>query len=258
MSLTVPKPTLTGELAADGHTKQAKPIEVVCGAVSLPGGQGLELANAARFGFLIYRAGPGPLEVWDPAGRVWRNGASTAPGTVELKPLLRQNDGSWKGTLVAIGEKDATGADVFSVDTGAGMPRYMVRCYFAARQPADEGVSDWSDPILLAGLDTGFRVGVASDPKAPESARQITVFAKDAALSTRAHVTLYSEDPTRRLELSALTAGGTVRILIRMDGSIALEPAPGRSVVIAGDIDVGRVFYQPVGGQPKQYLPYLP
>jgi hypothetical protein len=41
---------------------------------------------------------------------------------------------------------------------------------------------------------------------------------------------------------------------IETDGTIRLTPAPGRRVVIAGDVDVDRVTYLPSAGLPRKTL----
>lgn len=257
MTLIVPKTQLKGEATAQQLLKQAKPIEVTCGAVTRASGQGIGLAEIEHSGFLIYRDAGGGLEVWDEGDKRWKVAVTTSPFTLKPNPLIRQDDGSWKGMLVAIGKKDVNNAEMFQPVTDTVGPQYMVTCVFKARDPSDEGLSLMSDPFRLAGLTSANRVGVASDPTEPENAKQIEVFAKNASLSTRAKMTLYSEDITLRVEVRAQTSLGTARIIIRTDGVIVLEPAGGQQVLVAGDLEVDRLLFRPNAGgpnAPKQYL----
>jgi hypothetical protein len=227
MPLSVPVPTLAQEGATPPTFSSAKPVQIACGPVLLPDGTQLVAAEGVRAGFLLGREGPsGQTEAWDDAAKQW----NAAPGVAE-QPLV-QAGGTWQGIVIAMG-KDAAGQD--KAATGpTGFPRYFVTCSFGVDiggAPVTGSARSAAAALVPPGQTQ--RAGVLVDPD-PDAANEMRLFLRDPALAERAFVSLRAESGGFVVELGAMGA----HIVVRGDGSVAIEPGANGTVLLQGAVAV--------------------
>src|SRR5687767_6635372 len=112
MALTVPEPTLTSPGVIGAVLGSEKPINLLCGPVTLPGGKTLGPTTATHFGYLLFReTAPGLVAVWDEKNQTW-----SPPATTVEEQQLFPEEPMWKSILVAVGQKDSAGADKFATN----------------------------------------------------------------------------------------------------------------------------------------------
>jgi len=233
MPLTIPQPTLSSPGVTGNVFGAEKPINLVCGPVTLPDGATLGPATATHFGFQLFREiGPGATEVWDEKDHTW---APLVP-SLEDQPLFPEGT-LWKAILVAVGQKDKAGNDKFATDRVTGFPRYFARCGFRARDPGGTehaGASPRSAAVSVLALGDRDRAGLAINPKSLPDATEVRIFLKDALGGERGTVAIRESGGGFVVELAA--SGGSVRLTSQ--GEIVLAPASGRGVRIEGDLAV--------------------
>jgi hypothetical protein len=233
MALEVPQPTL-GQAGAPGSVlSSAQPIDLACGPVTFP--DGVPLVPGDRFvaaGFRLLR-GSGGGEAWDAAAKAWVPvDAEPAP-----EPLFFEG-GTWRGLLVAVGEKDeVTGADKLATDAASGEPQYAIRCLFAGIDSGGaphDGSSPASEPVQVIQVAGRDRAGLRIDTEAPADATEVRMFLADAGLAERGSVLIKQEGAGYRAEIAASGA----RVSLLPNGAIELVPAAGRLVTVTGDMAV--------------------
>jgi hypothetical protein len=241
MGLTVPEPTLSSPGVIGAVLVSEKPINLLCGPVTLPDGKALGPTTATRFGYLLFReVAPGLVEVWDEKNTIW-----SPPATPVDEQQLFPEEPMWKSILVAVGQKDAAGQDKFGTNTLTGFPRYFARCQFRGRdaQGAEHaGTSPRSAPVQVLAMGEGDHAGLVAKPMPLAKAEQIYLFLKDGSGAERGTVKIRAAFGGFVVELMA--SGAMLRLTA--DGDILLAPASGRDVRIAGDLEVGGVIR--VGG----------
>jgi len=86
------------------------------------------------------------------------------------------------------------------------------------------------------------------DTDGPQDCSVATMRLTDAASNPAGFLRLRANE--RDAELATCDSFGVVHARIRLtaDGDIELTPAPGRRVIVAADIETGRIRYQPAGG----------
>jgi hypothetical protein len=230
--LSVPAATLVQEGKPGATFSSGKPITLACGPVTFPGGSPLTVDNAETAGFLLYREAPaGTRSVWDEATKTWMpETASPAPQT------LMYDAATWQAILVAAGPKDAAGAPKLEPAGPSGLPRYFARCRFAGRDAAQDHHSGDSAPtqdFALAGPSEDDRAGGVIDPDM-KNAKELRLFLKDGGLVERASLAIRAAAAGFEIELRTPIASA----LLAADGSIALKPGPGKTVTVAGGLDV--------------------
>ena len=252
--LTVPKPRLSFEASAGGSATLERPVNVAIGPVR-DGAKALGPEALDTFGLFAYRrlsSGAG-LELWDDGTKAWRPdpGAALAP----IKPVqLAYKAGEpdpWTGIVVAAGGKDGAGRPQFSRAT-AGYPLYAFRAWFASKDGAATGLSAPSEGVTFVGVADGNLVALGpGDDEKPETATQARLLLKDPGMRVVGQVLIERASPGARITVQNSTGAA---ITLHPDGRIELAPAPGQPLVVTGDLEVGRVTYQPSGGGGKLTL----
>jgi hypothetical protein len=235
MALSVPVPILRNPGGAGTVVNPEQPIELDCNPVLFPGGAELTLTNARRADYLLQREfGPGTYESWDEEAKRW------VPETDEPAPQrLLHKDGRWQAILVAVGQKDATGADKLATVPQTHVPRYSARCFFTgvdSAQTEHEGQSPRSVPVEIPAVSTREqqRASVEIEPKPASAATSVRLFLKDAGLVERGRVEIREEAGGFAIELRA----GTTRLTVSSGGEIVLAPTAGQFVRVDGTLAV--------------------
>jgi hypothetical protein len=250
-ALTVPTPTLRFDDAGGGAAALEKPVTVLLGAVT-EAGSAVPLTAMAASGFLASRrtAPAAQAEVWDDAAKAW---VPDQPGATAQPVALTYKDGDpnpWQGMLVAGGLTDGSGNPAFA-KAANGYPVYSLRGVFAGRDGA-AGTSNPSAPLTFASAsDRNLLVVGPDDGEQPDSATKARVLLKDPALQLIGGLTITRGSPGATVQL-ANAAGASV--VLNPDGSIELNPAPGKGVRVNGDLDVDHLSYLPAAGGPQREL----
>jgi hypothetical protein len=252
--LTVPKPTLTFEPLPGGAATLEKPVNVAVGAVK-DGAKILGPEGLGTFGFFAYRrlsAGAG-LELWDDAAKSWK--PDPGPAVASVKPTqLAYKAGEpnpWTGIVVAAGGKDSAGKPQFA-KAKAGYPLYNFRAWFASKDNSLTGLSAPSDNVTFVGASDKNLVAIgAGDDEKPEEATQARLLLKDPGMQVIGQVLIERASSGAKITVQNLAGAA---ITLHPDGRIELAPASGQRLIVSGDIDVGRITYQPSGGGGKLTL----
>jgi hypothetical protein len=235
MALSVPVPILRNPGGAGTVVSPEQPIELDCNPVRFPDGAELTLANARRAEYVLQREGsPGAYESWDEEAKRW------VPEADEPAPQkLFHKDGRWQALLVALGQKDAAGADKLATVPQTHLPRYSVRCLFLGLGGAEvehEGRSPRSQPVEVPAVGTREeqRASLEIEPQPASSATSVRLFLKDARLVERGRIEILERAGAFVIELRA----GATSLTLTGDGQITLAPAAGHPVRIDGTLDV--------------------
>ncbi|MCK0509719.1 hypothetical protein [Aromatoleum buckelii] len=223
---------------------------------------GTALAGDAidRIGVHLYRAAAGADEIWNDAEQRWGPAPLDLDALAPLPPLpLVFKAGAalpWQGILVAAGAKDRNGAPKIAKATG-GNPRYRLRAFVEAHRDGGvyRGLSDPSADLVFASLADTQRFAVSLDTGDAQTCERARLLLKDSALAAAGFVEIRANSG-REVEIASCAPDGAVRarIVLLDNGDIRLQPAPGRSIVLAGPLDAEIIRYQPQGGGPKQEL----
>ena len=259
--LTVSAPALAYKVLPGGYAALEDAVTLRVAPVRYPGGQVLAAEDVLAGHALLTRvAGPGVgVEIWDPDRGAWRAVGAVDLAQVKGLPLVPAKTGppGWEGLLIGKGPQDAAGGPVFVPAVGH-FPRYRLRAAFRARRDAVEafGIGPEGPALEFASLADVLPFGVGLDPEATTATR-VRIELKDAA-----------RRPVGRLEIDASAnaavvlatfdgAGAPVALVtLQRDGLIRLTPGGGTPrVLIDGDLEVGRVSYQPsAAGSPRDTL----
>lgn len=241
MALTVPEPTLSSPGVIGTVLGAEKPIDLLCGPVTLPDGKALGPTTATHFGYLLFReTAPGQVEVWDEKNQIW-----SSPATPVEEQQLFPEEPMWRSILVAVGQKDSAGVDKFGTNALTGFPRYFARCAFRGRDALGvehAGLSPRSAAVGVLAMGERDRAGLLATPMPLAEAKEIRLFLKDGFGAERGAVTVRAAFGGFVVELIA--SGAMLRLTA--EGEILLAPATGRDVRIEGDLEVGGVIR--VGG----------
>lgn len=249
--IAVPAPTLDYEDAGAGAAALEKPVTVLFAPVTADGTE-LGPAQLAGYGFtVVRRASPGSVpEVWDDKGKRWLPDQPMSPAALVALSYSDGDTRPWLGMLVAGGMTDAAGAPAFAKAV-AGYPRYTLRGVFTAASGAPVAGPP-SPQLTFAGTaDKNLMViGPGQDEK-PGNATQTRVLLKNTGLQVIGGLVIDRNAPG-----AVVTVGNAAgaSVLLQADGGIELRPAPGHAVVIAGDVETGRLTYQPADGGPRRTL----
>lgn len=250
--LTATAPALAYEPVAPGVAALEMPLTVSWDAVSLDG-TALAPPDLSTFGLVTYRRlSAGALrEVWAPQARTWLPDPGTDPRLAQPLAFRADQPRPWQGIVVAAGPTDRTGAAVFARGA-AGFPSYAFAGVFVTPH-GDVVQSPSSTAVSFAPLsDRNLMVLGPGDGEQPANATQARVLLRSPALATIGGLVVRRDSPGAEVTLSN-AAGASV--VLAPDGSILLRPASGRGVRIDGDVETGRVTYQPAGGGLKVTLP---
>ncbi len=250
--LTVPVPSVAYEPVAPGVAALELPVTVALGPVT-DDGRVLEPPDLAAFGLVVQRRlVPWALpETWDPTAGAWM----TAPSDLAATPyapvaFLAGKPQPWQAILVPAAGEDAAGAPVFAKGAG-GAPAYGFAGLFVTRD--DRAVLGGSSSLMsfVAAADRNLVVMGAGDGEQVESATQARLQLRSPSSSTIGGLVVDRSGAGARVTLSNSSGASVV---LRPDGSIELRPAAGRGVEVVGDLETGRITYQPAGGGPKKPL----
>ncbi|HEY4943561.1 MAG TPA: hypothetical protein VII56_19190 [Rhizomicrobium sp.] len=255
MLLVPPPPIAAASVALD------KLLEFKVLGLKAADGSVLAVADASSVGLFVFRGPPSSPEFWDDAQKKWRPPPQDAQ-LMQLKPLVANGKTgtppSWTATLVATGQKDGQGNDVYAGAQG-GQPAYFLRAFAQMRKDGveDSGLSVPSSSFVFTDSAANARFSMQFDtPKTlPDSAHRVRMQLKGDALQPAGYVEIRAQ-PAFEVEIANCDASGNTlgRILLRGDGAIVLTPAGGNLVTIDGDAEFGRVLYAPAGGGAKQWL----
>jgi hypothetical protein len=247
--ITVPAPTLAYDALAPGVAPLELPLTVQVGAV-LGDDAVLTPVELTRFELLPYRRlSAGALtEIWDTKQKTWVPEGD--PAEADPFAFLADQPVPWQGLVVAAGGTDAAGQPQYAKALG-GFPSYTFRAMFSTTD--EVAVSASSPAVSFAPVaDKNLMVMGPGDGEKPDEATEARVLLKNPALATIGGLVVHRDSPGAEVTLSN-AAGASV--VLRPDGSIRLRPGPGRSVVVDGDLETGRITYQPGGGGVRVTLP---
>ncbi|ACZ30971.1 hypothetical protein Xcel_1952 [Xylanimonas cellulosilytica DSM 15894] len=250
--LTVPAPAVELTDAGGGVAALERPVTVRLGAVTLDGVPSTP-PDLDVFGFAVQRrTAPGtPAQVWDDAAKAWVPdvaGQTFTPGQLAYEAGSPQ---PWSGILVAAGATDSTGAPAFASAT-AGYPHYTFRGAFAGKDGALVSGPPSPPVTFVSAAESGLLVLGPDDGEKAEDATLLRALLKDASRQVIGGLRVLRDAPGAQVRLE--NAAGAAVVLLP-DGGIELRPAPGRRVVVAGDLETGRITYEPAGGGVKVTLP---
>jgi hypothetical protein len=207
---------------------------------------------------LAFRGTPGSAQVWDDGQKIWRAAASDND-LVGLKPLAAApKDGSWQTTIVAIGQQDSAGADVYTAASG-GAPQYFLRAVATTKHGGnrDSGLSAASAPFSFTSSAAQLRYTLAFDrpDTKPDAAHKARMTLKSDAMQPAGYIEIRAL-PSFEVEIANCDSTGNALATVRLqsNGDIHLIPASGQRVVIDGDAETGRILYAPAGGGAKLWL----
>jgi hypothetical protein len=238
--LTVPDPTLAYEPLAPGLAARELPLTVAVGPVTLDGVPlGPERLDQATL-LTCRRSTPAAeVEQWDGANGAWVADSSDPSGGDRLMflPGLPQ---PWQALLVAGGQPRFEAAT-------SGYPEYSFRVRFATTR--EVAVAE-SPPVAFGSvLDRNLMVLGPGEGEQPDTATEARLQLKDPAFSIVGGLVVRREGASALVTLSNATGAAVV---LMPDGGLELRPAPGRGVVVAGDLETERLVYRPGGGGPKK------
>lgn len=242
MTLTVGKPTLDFE-GSGGAAFLEKPVTITIAPV------GADAPALSSYGVLPYRrlTSSSPSEVWDDGKKAWGSDPGTA--VADLKPIqLAFKDGEaepWQGLIVAAGGKDGAGQPQFAKAVG-GYPIYSFRGVFLEKETTMPTLGDASDNLSFVAIaDKNLAVIGPGPDEMPDAATMVRLILKDSALAEIGQVVIERNGATSEVTI-ANSAGASV--VLKADGSIELNPASSRSIVVNGDLDAQKITYLHNGG----------
>ena len=260
-TLTVPAPQLQYEPA--GPTAQLeKPVNVKLGALTHADGQGATQAELKKIGAFVYRTPTvgGSEEIWNEAEQAWKPAVTDVAALGALTPLalaFKEGDAQpWQGMLVAAGQKDQAGAPRYAKAVN-GAPVYRLRAFaqFSHAGVVAEGLSAPSADLGFISASENQRFKISFDTETADDCTLARIQLKNAGLVATGFIELRASGP--ELEIAKCDGAGQAlaRVLLNAAGDIELRPAPGRRVIVQGDLEAEHIRYLPAGGAVKQDLP---
>ena len=241
-----------------GPAALMQPLVFTVSGVLTENGEPAVPSELASVGVLVFRGSPGAPELWDEAQKTWvpsppdqaLGAAKVLAGTPSAA-----DPPTWQATLVAIAQKDTTGAPVFS-SAVSGMPSYFVRAVVQRLGGAAE-VGQASAPFTFFDASEKARFTAEFDTPSTkdEDAHRVRIMLKGDARQQVGYVEIRSL-PDFQVEIAACSAAGspTAKVLLSGNGQITLAPASGSRVVISGDLEVEQVFYRRNSDGVKEWL----
>ena len=251
--LSVPAPQLVLDPPA-GPPAIEKPITVNLGLVRYPDSVPLGPDDTRVVGLFVFRGEPGSEQVWDEDAKVWKSvpidaGSLASLTPIPLMPAKPDAPQPWTGTLVAAGQKDASGSDRFTAAV-SGTPRYRVRPFAKGVRGGQTytGLGAASSDLLFTSAAENQRFAVELDPEDPASATRVRLTLKNASLTPAGFIEITTVGG-QTLDIANCTASGSVLARIRLTdaGDIRFEPGPGRRIILDGPLDAGEITFLPGG-----------
>jgi hypothetical protein len=246
--LDVAAPELTGKPADAPQLEQ--PVEVKLAALHFPDGAEATDAEAQVVGAYVYRVSSAGEQLWNEKEQSWTDAPDDLSALPPLALQYKAGDAlPWRGLLVAIGMKDKDGNDRFAVASGSE-PRYRLRAYGRFKRDDGDyaGLSVPSAEISFVSAADSRRFSIDMQPD-PDTAQEVTLVLKNASLAKAGYVKI-STTGGQVVEIGNLDPSGAPLALVQLaaDGSILLQPAAGKKIVLQGDLEAQRIRYQPSGG----------
>jgi serine/threonine protein kinase len=141
---------------------------------------------------------------------------------------------------------------------------YFCGCMFYHMLSGHAPLFETKDPeeIVLSGPSANISFGGSSDKnlmvmgpgddEKPEDATEARLLLKNTSLNEIGGLHIVRDSPGARVTL-ANAAGAS--IVLHADGHIELAPAPGKNVLVVGDLETEKITYRPGGGGGKKVLP---
>jgi hypothetical protein len=228
--------------------------------VRYPDAHELTADDARVIGAFVYRGAIGGEEVWDHKNQQWVVPPIGLDALATLKPLpfgpAPGEPAPWKATLVAAGQKDKGGNPRYAKSI-TGTPVYRLRAFARAKRDGVEfqGLGAPTPDIQFVSATENQRFVVGFDTDDVSTARRARVMLKNSALQPAGFLEIRATGG-QEVEVANCEPSGNVRarITLTSTGDIRLTPAPGRRILLDGDLDAQHITYQPQGGGTRQTL----
>lgn len=261
------------EYAAGEVFSPIDPVVVHCGPARHGDGTVVEPIAIRAAGLVVTRleTSGGPEQVWSSGESRWIDLAAAFPGGraaegVELGALEVADDAaiSWSGLAVLGDPKRYARAEL-----PVGYPRFAMRCYL-------EAVSAGETVAALGSRSLALPVSAASpflamldaepDTRAP---RWLRLYMMDPSRRLRSEVVLRRDSMPEGITLRTFSETGETRARVRLhpngtasletrpddvsraarieltaSGDVRITPAPGRAVLVDGDVNVQGALYE--------------
>lgn len=250
-SLSLPAPELSWTPAGSPQLEQ--PVEVRLLAIRYGDGAEALEADAQKIGAYVFRLGSGGEEIWNETEQRWAE-VPADPAALQPVPLIYKAGDPlpWQGMLIAIGQQDKDGNPRFDKAAG-GEPRYRLRAYGKFKRDGADyaGLSDPSPELaFVSGAENQrFAIEMEPAPPDPQQCELVRILLKNASLAKAGYLEIRTTGG-QEVEIGNFDASGgpLAVVLLAADGSIRLQPASGKKIVLAGDLEAQRIRYQPSGG----------
>jgi hypothetical protein len=255
--LLVPLPALAFKALAGTFATLEDAVSISFGAVLfLDGSSVIAEESTGAQALLIRTASPvATPEVWDPVTKTWVVEGFADLSQLKGVPLLppETGPGPWKGVLIGAGQTDAAGAPLLEPAI-AHFPQYRLRGSFRARRGAVEafGLGPESAALEFASalaIVPPFGAELTPDPA---TATRVRLVLRNAAAQAVGALEIDASAGNAMITLQNFDASGAplASITLQPDGAIRLAPLTNMRVVIAGDLQTGRINYLS-GGAPR-------
>lgn len=253
LTVPAPQPSWEGDAAS---AELEKPVNVKLAALSFADGQPATQDELQKIGAYIYRSSGGTEEIWNEDEQGWQ-APPVDPSALQPLPLAYKDGEAepWQGVLAAAGQKDQHDAPRYDTASN-GEPSYRLRAFarFTHGGETHEGLSAPSAAFTFVSAAENQRYTLSFDTETPADCTRAKLELKNASLVTAAYIELRASGT--EVEIANCTGSGAVlaRVLLNAAGDIELSPAPGRKLIVHGDIEAEHLRYQPSAGGAKQDL----
>jgi len=252
--LNIPAPTLPAP-----SLPLSQPAKTLLAGLTYGDGSAVAPTDVSSIGVFTFRGASSAAEFWDAGAKAWRPTPADAE-IMTLQPLAaapQSGATGWTATLLALGQKDAAGNDVYSAASG-GNPRYYLRGFAHARHAGHDelGLSALTPGFTFVDLSSNARFKTELEPAAADSAHRVRMLLRGDALQTAGYLEIRSQ-PAFEIEISNCNGAGVplATVVLRGNGDIQLIPGGGGHVIVEGDLETQHILYAPAGGGAKQWLP---
>jgi len=251
-SLVLPVPLISQPGVAGPSFEIEKPLVIALPPPALPGGLAVTAETVVKFGVFVYRNG----EIWNETAQAWQSAPADPQSLAEWTPLLLAYQAGqplpWQGTLVAMGQVDKNQAPRFA-PLNEGGASYRLRA-FALIKDADVsylGLGPESAGIVFVKTMGQENFKFEFDTDGPKDCREVVIRLSDGANRVGY---LKISAANRQVEVASCDAGGVPRAKLVLNSSGDIEIQPSGKLIVQGDLEAGRIRYQPAAGGAKRDL----